>query len=76
MSIKISNLTIKINKKSMTLSLEEAKDLFNELNSIFGPRYNYNTYPFTFTNGLVTSGTTSTYNTSEPSSTDITITNT
>lgn len=49
MKVEISNIKIKVNKKSVILTLAESKLLFEKLNEIFGPRYNYY-YPWTITN--------------------------
>lgn len=42
MKVEISTLTVKVNEKEVTLTLEEAKALFDTLNGIFGPKYTYN----------------------------------
>lgn len=58
MKVEISTLTVKVNKKKVTLTLEEAKALFDSLNGIFGPKYIYN-YPY-YSGTLVTSGNSTT----------------
>ena len=54
MKVEIGNIKIKVNKKTLTLSLKETEVLFNELNKVFGPRYNYGPY---YPYNLATSGT-------------------
>jgi len=44
MKVEISGFKVKLGKKSFTLSLDEAKALFTELNKTFGPVYNYPTF--------------------------------
>lgn len=53
MKVEISNLVIKVNKKKLSLNLNEAKALFDKLNDIFGPKYNY-TPSWMYSNGTNT----------------------
>lgn len=51
MKVEISTVKIKVNKKTLSLTLKETQTLFDELNKIFGPKYNpFYYYPGTFTN--------------------------
>ena len=44
----ITHLSVKINKKAYTLSMEEARELYDSLAEIFNkPAYYPNTYPVT-----------------------------
>lgn len=52
--IKLKYLVFKLDKKEWKLSLEEARALFNELNSVFGPKYNNNWLTYSGTNSLTT----------------------
>lgn len=63
MNVEISTLKIKVNKKTVTLTLAESKALFDQLNVIFGPKYNYypyNTWPYYYgsLNGTLVSNNT------------------
>lgn len=44
MKVEIGSVKIKVNKKTLTLTLKETQTLFNELNTIFGPKWNYSPF--------------------------------
>lgn len=61
--LKLKYLVFKLDKKEWKLSLEEARTLFNELNSLFGPKYcNTSVYHYTSGTSIQTLSDTSGFN--------------
>lgn len=58
MKIAIKGIVLTVGKKTLSLSVEEARGLFNELNNIFGPKYTPN-YTYPFYSGVALNGNTS-----------------
>ena len=62
MKVEIGSVKIKVNKKTISLNLKETQLLFDELNKIFGPKYNYIPWTGTAMTGSGTDITLPSYN--------------